>query len=56
MAQHLLECDPYNENHDREARSIGVVLQAEEAELDRVSLLIGAGIKEVIDGDGGSVL
>jgi hypothetical protein len=56
MAQHLLECDPYNENHDREARSIGVVLQAEEAELDTVSLLIGAGIKEVIDGDGGSVL
>lgn len=52
MVQHVLERDPYDEKHDREARSIGVILQAEEADFDRVSLLIRAGIKDVVDDDG----
>lgn len=47
MIEHLLERDPYNEEHDRGARSIGVILQAEESELDRVPLLIGAQVKEL---------
>jgi hypothetical protein len=49
MVQHLLERDPYNENHDREARKIGVILQADEGDLDKVSLFIGAQVKEVGD-------
>jgi hypothetical protein len=53
MVQHLLERDPYSEEHDRETRNIGVILQAEEEDLDRVSLLIGAQIKEVDDEDDG---
>jgi hypothetical protein len=53
MVQHLLERDPYSEEHDRETRNIGVILQAEEEDFDRVSLLIGAQIKEVDDEDDG---
>ncbi|KAF3385468.1 hypothetical protein F1880_002702 [Penicillium rolfsii] len=45
MVDHLLERDPYNEEHDQGARSVGVILQAEESELDRVPLLIGAQIR-----------
>ncbi|GLI72709.1 hypothetical protein PoHVEF18_000890 [Penicillium ochrochloron] len=51
MTEHLLERDPYNEEHDQGARRIGVILQAEESKLDRVPLLIGAQVKEVdVDG------
>jgi hypothetical protein len=51
MVQHVLERDPYDEKHDQETRSIGVVLQADEGDLDRVSLFIGAQVKEVDDDD-----
>jgi hypothetical protein len=54
MMEHLLERDPYNEEHDQGARSIGVILQAERSELNRVPLLIGAQVKEV-DVDGWSL-
>ncbi|KAJ5159911.1 uncharacterized protein N7482_006915 [Penicillium canariense] len=47
MVEYLLGGDPYNEDHDVGARSMGVFLQAEENVLDRVSLLIGAQVKEV---------
>lgn len=42
MVKHLLKRGPYSEEHDRETRSIGVILQVEEEDLDRVSLLVGA--------------
>ncbi|KAL4964055.1 uncharacterized protein BDV14DRAFT_201306 [Aspergillus stella-maris] len=48
MVEYLCERDPYDEEHDREARSMGVFLQPEENDpLDRVSLLIGGRVKEV---------
>jgi hypothetical protein len=46
ITEHILERDPYNEEHDQGARSIGVILQAEESELNSVLLLIGAQVKE----------
>jgi hypothetical protein len=58
MVEHLLECDPYDEEHHQGTRSIGVILQVEESDLDRVSLFIGAQVKEVdaYDADGWSLL
>ncbi|KAL4789392.1 hypothetical protein BDV19DRAFT_395087 [Aspergillus venezuelensis] len=48
MVEYLCEHDPYGEEHDREARSMGVFLQPEEGvPLDRVSLLIGRRVKEI---------
>ncbi|KAJ5370920.1 uncharacterized protein N7496_007012 [Penicillium cataractarum] len=50
MVEHLLKRDPYNEEHDREARNLGVILQVQDGEdLDRVSLLIGAQVKEIVE-------
>lgn len=51
MVEHLLECDPYDEEHHQGTRSIGVILQVEESDLDRVSLFIGAQVKEVDEHD-----
>lgn len=58
MVEHLLKRDPYNEEHDLETRNLGVILQAEDGEdLDRVSLLIGARVKEIVnDLDDGCLL
>ncbi|KAJ5128548.1 CDR ABC transporter [Penicillium atrosanguineum] len=47
MVEHLSELDPYDEEHDQGTRGLGVILQEEHNPLDRVSLLIGAQIKEV---------
>ncbi|KAL4928506.1 uncharacterized protein BDV17DRAFT_291718 [Aspergillus undulatus] len=48
MVEYFCERDTYDEEHERDARSIGDFLQPEESNLlDRVSLLIGGRVKEV---------
>jgi hypothetical protein len=43
----LSKLDPYDEEHHKGTRSIGVFLQGDENPFDRVSLLIGAQVKEI---------
>lgn len=52
MLEFLLKRDPYDEEHHKGARSLGVFLEAEEDGIpDRISLLVGAQVKE-LDDDG----
>lgn len=50
MIQFLSKLDPYNEEHHKEVRKLGVVLEVDERPVPyRLSLVIGAQIKEVIN-------
>lgn len=50
MIQFLSKLDPYNEEHHKEARKLGVVLEVDERPVPyRLSLVIGPQMKEVIN-------